>query len=110
MGDARVPFSSLLRAFGLPATVTRPAPDDAPISTSIIWLSPLAEDQPYGVDFSRRDPRKVLAVPRSAVVSMPRGTQISAAETPGSEVRSWRVDELLRPADVDHWRVAVTPA
>lgn len=108
MGDRRVPLSSALAAFGLPATVTRPAPDDDPISTTGFWVSPLEETVPYGSDLPRRDPRRVFVLPRADVPTINRGTLIEAAEFEGDTVKTWRVDGLDRSVDPDHFRVIVT--
>lgn len=97
----------LLEAFGVPATVTRPSPDDDPIATPVIWLSPEDSDRPYGTDYQRREPRRVMGVPRTTVAGVPRGTLVVAPELLGGTDKTWRVDEMLRSADVDLWRLAV---
>ena len=108
MGDLRVPMDSALSAFGVPATVTRPAPDNTPVISTGIWLPPpLDEPRPVGTDFQRRDPRRRLSLPRSAALAkLPRGTIIVAAERLGDAAQTWRVDELER-TEVDEWRVVV---
>ncbi len=94
--------------FGVPATVTRPAPDNAPVETTAVWLpDPLDETRPAGTDFQRREPRKVLALRRDAPLpTMPRGTIVAAPEISGGAVKNWRVDELDRTLS-DEWRVIV---
>lgn len=99
-----------LDAHGLPATVTRPAPDNAPITTSGIWLRPEETAQPFGTERRRHDPRKILVLPKSAVVDAPRGTTIVIAEQFGEDQRSWVVEGYAPSGDVDHHRVIVTPA
>jgi hypothetical protein len=98
-------------AHGVAATVTRPAPDNTPVSTTGIWLvTPLTEDQPFGIDVRRVDARRVLAITKTtALGTMPRGTVIAAAEEPGGTVKTWRVDGIER-ADVNYWRVIVALA
>jgi hypothetical protein len=110
VSDLRVPLEPLLSAFGVPATVTRPVPDDAPITTTGIWLQPLEETRPVGADFQRRDPRKVLALPRSAVPTLPRATLIDAPEELGGAVKTWRVDGFERATESDLWRATVVMA
>lgn len=95
----------------VPATVTLPEPDD-PIETTGIWLPPLVEEQPFGTDLRRREPRRVMALPRDATLTQvpPRGTLILAAEYLGTDapVRSWRVDGT-QSHDADHFRVILVP-
>lgn len=99
-----------LAAHGVSATVTRPAPDDTPVETTGIWHTAPPEDaQPYGTDFRRREPRRILALPRADLPTMPRGTTISAPETIGGTAKTWTVDGLER-VEADTWRVLVTLA
>lgn len=93
---------------GVPATVTRPFPDETPVTTTAVWLPPPPEEaQPVGTDFRRREPRRLLALPRDAALpSMPRGTVISAPEDPDGAAQLWRVDELAL-TQYDQWRVLV---
>ncbi len=97
-----------LAVHGLPVVVTRPAPDDTPINTSGIWLSPLAEPDPFGQQRTRVQPRKVLVLPRADVNDAPRGTLISAPETAGGTAVTWQVDGLSDPVDPDSLRLLVT--
>lgn len=107
--DLRVPMAPILGAFGLSITVTRPAPDEGPVVTTGVWVPPLTEAQPFGTDFQRREPRKVMAIERSvALPSLPRGTTILAAEEDGATVRTWRVDGLER-TEADLFRVSLVP-
>lgn len=117
--DLRVSMAPMVDAFGLPIVVTRPAPDDEPIATVGLWISssdqdkrgaqPLDEVRPIGSDFQRREPRKVLAVPRDAVLTkFPRGSFIQAADALGGTVRTWRTDGFDR-VEPDVWRVIVVP-
>lgn len=94
---------------GVPIVVTRPSPDDTPVSTTGIWLvQPLDETRPVGTDFQRRDPRKALAIKRDATLpTLPRGTLITAPETIGGVIKTWQVDGFDRPAEVDEWRAIV---
>ena len=108
MGDVRVPVSPLLAAFGLAVTVTRPAPDNTPIATTGVWFNDAFEQEPrpYGTDFQRREPRRLMAIPRSAVATMPRGTTVAAPEIQGGTSKTWRVDGL-DTVDADFWRVVL---
>ena len=94
---------------GVPATITRVAPaSTAPIATTVIWPSavPLQEDQPYGVDFSRKGPRRVMAIPRVDVDSLPAGSIIVAPEQPDGANKTWRV-EVMERVEADTWRAIV---
>ena len=111
LGPLRTLALSLnLGAHGVPATVTRPAPDDTPVVTTGIWITtPLEDPQPYGMDFQRAEPRRVMALPRSALASLPRETVIVAADTIGGATKTWRVDSLDR-TDADVVRVILVAA
>jgi hypothetical protein len=91
-------------AHGVACTVTRPAPDDEPITTTAIWLTTTTEDAPVG-EFSRREPRRVIALQKSDVPTCKRGTEITAPEL--GESRTWIVDGVDR-SEADHWRAVVT--
>lgn len=91
---------------GVPATVT--PPEDLPVSTRGIWLTPLVEEQPIGRDYSRREPRRVMALRRDVFSEVPRNTRVIAAEKPGGTVRNWRVDGL-DATEPDHFRVVLVP-
>jgi hypothetical protein len=97
-----------LAAHGVAATVTRPFPDNTPIETTGIWQRPLDETQPIGTDFTRREPRRVLVLPRSVLSTLPRGTTIGAPELAGGPVLAWRVDGLDRANEPDTWRAILT--
>lgn len=103
-----VGYGALVAVMGLPITVTRPAPNDTPVETRGIWLTPQTESTPFGADLARRDPRKTLAVPRSTTLpSAPKGTVIAAAETDASDVKTWRVEGYAQPMTVDEMRLLV---
>lgn len=104
--DYRVPMDPILDAFGVPATVTRPAPDATPVVTTGIWLQPLTETE-VGRDFQRREPRRVLVLARSAVAPpLPIGTLIVAPEVLNGTRYTWRV-EGFDEVESDDWRVIV---
>jgi len=101
------PLDLALSAFGVPATVTPPS--GAPVQTTGFWVTPLTEDVPVSHDFTRREPRRVFVLPRSAVGVLPRGTRIDAVEYGGTVVRAWQVDGIER-MEADHVRAIVTVA
>ena len=98
-------------AHGVPATVTRPAPDSTPIVTTVLWptAAPLDEAQPYGADFRRKSPRRVMAIPRVDVATCAIGTVVVAPEQLDGTNVTWRVDALDR-VEADTWRAIVMVA
>jgi hypothetical protein len=107
--DARVAFEPLLDAFGVPATVTRPAPDNDPIETVGIWLLPHNMDEPIASGFQRREPVRVFALSKDAVPTLPRNTRIEAPERAGGDIRVWVVDSADFD-DPDHTRALLVRA
>lgn len=105
--DARVPVDVLLDAFGVPATVTRPVPDDTPIETTVVWQTPLTGDAPSGQEFRRHEPGRILAVDRAVVPTLPKGTQIVAPLRLGDADVTWRVDATERTDEDLHVVVVV---
>lgn len=109
------PSMSALASFGVPVVVTRPAPNDTPISTLGMWLLAATEQMPAGTDLAQRDARRVLVLPRVAdgtpgvvaVPEVPRHTLIRAAEMAGDDEKDWKVDGWAKVVDPDHWRVYV---
>lgn len=100
------------RAHGVAATVTRPAPDNTPVSTTGIWVTSREDQQPFGADLLRREPRRVMALPRYAadgttvlLATMPRDTTVSAPEKLGGTAVTWTVTGLDESIQPDQWRV-----
>lgn len=106
MTDIRVPMDAVLSAFGLPATVRRPAPDDEEIEASVVWVTPLADGLPVGMDLKRSERRRTAMFSRDEVPTLPKRTLFEAAERDGDDVKTWRVEET-EFADSDHHRVIV---
>jgi len=106
VSDFRVDFAVALAAFGVDLTVT--PPESGPVATQGVWdASPPVEERPYGTDLARREPRRILALPRTALPSSPpRGSVIEAPEAAGGPMKTWTVDGLDR-AEWDCWRVIV---
>lgn len=99
-------MSSMVAAFGLAITVTRPSPDVDPVSTSGIWSSPASEPQPYGAEFNRVDPRRVMSIPVSATLqAIPPGSIVVAPEYEGGPLLTWLVGEKVDPNRPDEMRV-----
>lgn len=96
---------------GVLITVVRPAPDQDPVDSTGRWSDPLVQERRVGTDFTARDPRRVLVVPKSATLAvMPRGTLITAPDVTDATPRLWRVDGLEGPTMADQWRLIVSPA
>ena len=94
---------------GVPATVTRPWPDDTPIATTGIWCTPVGQVAlPMDADVRRRDRYRVIALPVSDVPTVPRGTVIEVSERAGEAAQRWRADGIEYAA-ADHKRVIVVP-
>jgi hypothetical protein len=97
--------------YGVPATITRPAPDDTPVSgTVILRVESLPEQRPFGQDFQRREGRRVLSVRRDDfAAALPRGTTVVAPERKGGTDKTWTVEGQER-ADAYCWHhiVALT--
>lgn len=86
---------------GVPATVTRPAPDDTPIDTRVIWMVAGSEQLPSGAGFGRVGPTQLLALRRDEVPTVPIGTVI-LAPPPGSTVAVGWVVDGIDVVDGDH--------
>lgn len=82
---------------GEAATVTPPY--KAAISTTVIWMRNLEEEQPVGGARGRRESRRLIAIQRADVIEVPRGTLISAPDPEGGAAKEWQVDDL----DSTHW-------
>ncbi len=102
--DLRVPLDAILEAFGVSATVTRPAPDNTPIATTVMWHTPTSDVQAFGSDLALQEPRRVVMVPRGDVPTLPRGTTVVAAEQRGWAQKTWKVDGLIEAADPEYYR------
>lgn len=120
MGDARAALGPMIEAFGLPAVVTRPAPDASPITTRGFWIRPLHDERlPTGAALQRQAPRQVLVLPRAAIVadgttwpgvpSLPNGSLVSAAEFDGAPATLWMVDGREQ-SEADCWRAILVLA
>lgn len=97
-----------LSAHGVPATITRPSPDDTPIETTGIWEGVVPIDYPRSGTLQRNEPKRVFAIPTADVPTVPRGTIILAPLRTDLTPERWRVDATDR-VDVDHVRVIVIP-
>lgn len=105
--DARPKIESFERAFGLSVTVTRPQENS--FSATGIWISSLFEDPPVGGDFTRREPRRVMAFSIEDISdNIPRGTIVTAPEEDGGTSKKWQVDGI-EARESDHIRVVLIP-
>lgn len=91
-----------MRAFGVPATVTRPAPDDTPITTGadgqplmVAWVNSSTDALPDGIDLQRAEHMKLLSISLHDVPAVPRHTVIVAPEIQGDADRTWQVESQL---------------
>lgn len=105
--DARPGIDSFMGAFGLSVTIARPY--ESPFSATGIWISSLLEEMPASHDFTRRDPRRVMAFSLEEISNnIPRGTIITAAEQEGEALQKWQVD-AIDSRESDHIRVVLIP-
>lgn len=105
-GDLRALTLDLnLQAHGVAITVTTPT-GEAVTGIRGIWLTPISDGWPGGLDLQRTAPKRILAVRRTDVPSLPRGTAIVAPEQAGGTDRGWRVEGVER-IDADHHRAVV---
>ena len=79
---------------GVDTTVT--LPDEDPIETRGIWLTPETVDFPASGELRRREPQRVMALGKDEVPRIVRGTIVLAPEKAGGEVLRWRVDGTFR--------------
>ena len=98
-------LTSNFSTHGIPVTVT--APDEAPISTRGIWVTPVTDE--FGAGVTRAEAKRVIALRRDQVAQVPRGTLIEAPDMAGGVSRTWRVERPDR-IEVEHVRVVVVPA
>lgn len=96
---------------GVPATVTRPAPENTPVSCTVILRTvQLQERRPFGGDFQKREGRRVMSFQKADfATSLPRGTTVAAPERKGEADKSWVIDSLDR-VDPYCWHMVVTLA
>jgi hypothetical protein len=88
---------------GVPAVLT--VPDGLPVSCTVIWLSPMTQMEPTGMDIRRADARRAIAVRASEAPILPRGSRFTLAEAPGEAVADFLVDSIDK---VEHGEVRVT--
>lgn len=100
--------STQFDVMGVPAVITRPSPLDEPITAQAIWILVGTQDEPAVTDFRRRDSVRTLAIQRSDVDTIARGTRIDAPLTQGGTSQTWLVDRV-DISERDVIRVLVTP-
>ncbi len=104
--DIRPALDAPIGAFGLSVTVTPPY--EATVQTYGIWHGSLFEDAPVGQELTRRDPRRVMSLPRADIADVPRGSLVVAPEMEGEASKNWRVDGIEK-TESDHVRVILIP-
>ncbi|MDP3720770.1 MAG: hypothetical protein Q8T13_23660 [Acidobacteriota bacterium] len=110
MADARVSMAAIMRAFGVPAVVTRPTPaDTTPIETTVTWVNASTDGNPVGFDLSRSEHMKLMVLRRDKVPTVPKGTLVSAPEQAGEAAKLWKVDSTIG-IEFDQTRVLVVEA
>lgn len=92
--DIRAPLDPIFAALGVEATVTVPGGD--PVETTVIWLSPMTEEIPMGLDVHKVESVKVMELRKDQVPTAPNDTRIEAPEVAGGEIKTWRVDATVQ--------------
>lgn len=102
-----------MRAFGVPATVTRPAPNDTPITEGadgkplhVAWVNDSTDALPSGIDLQRAEHMKLMAIARTDVPKVERKTIVVAPEVKGGANKTWQVDGTVS-SKFDEVRVLV---
>ena len=103
-----VGMGAMFATMGVPAVVTRPAPADTPIETSLIWVERTTPEVPDGARVTRHDPRRIGVLSSADVPSIPTGTMVEAADTQDGTAQRWKVDGIAR-VDADQVRVILLP-
>lgn len=96
------------QVFGTAAPALVTVSGAGPISTTVIWLTPVPADQPGGSGLQYQEAKRAIAVRRDEVPELPLGSIIEATEPTLAAPTSWRVDSILQVEPL-HWRVLVTP-
>lgn len=94
-------------AHGVPATVTPPNQD--PIETNVIWVTPVTEFPPASLEIAKAEPVYVMAISRADVPDVPTGTEITAPRKDGGDDEEWIVDGFER-IEADKIHVVVREA
>lgn len=96
---------------GVPATVTRPAPNDTPVSCTVInRVESLQERRPFGGDFQKREGRRVMSFKKEDFATqLERNTSVVAPERKGGADKTWVVDSIDR-VDAYCWHMVITLA
>ena len=100
--DLRPPLTLAMDAFSVPAVVTLKFQN--PVSTRGIWGTSEADEFEVGGEYQRRAPKRIMAISKTDVPTVPRGTKIVAPEREGGTTKNWEVEEVDR-ADPDYHRV-----
>lgn len=101
-------MQAMFATMAVDGVLTMPAPNNTPLDIRAIWLTPEAPVQPFGQDLGRVDPKRVLAIQRTATLpSIPRGSVIVAPETEGGTDKTWRVEGVPSAVTADEIRVFV---
>ena len=98
--DLRPPLSLAMDAFSVPAVVTLKS--ENPVTTRGVWLSPEAVGFDVGDEYQGRAPKRIMAIGKSDVPTIPRGTKIVAPEESGEATKTWEVQESARVQNDQH--------
>ena len=85
-------FAAGLLPLAVDITVT--LPNSAAVETVGLWLEPEFPEVPSGSSFGRGESRRLMAIRKSDVTSVPRLTLVDAPLIPGGTILNWRVDSV----------------
>lgn len=98
-------LDAALGAFAVPITVVGTTGHRTPVATEGFWLPAEPEDADVARDYTAREPRQVMVVPRAGLPEgFERGAIITAPEMWTDVVREWEM-QRFESADADHFRV-----
>ena len=92
--DARPRMSSILRAFGVDATVT--APNDTPIDTTGVWVPLDSVKVPAESQWGREEELRCLAFDVDEVPTMPRGSKTRKKESSKQAIAGTMVSQFRK--------------
>jgi hypothetical protein len=104
--DIRVPMVPIERAFGLSISVKFPGL--VAIPSRGVWMRSLSEEPAVGREYTRRDPRRVMALLSDELPEIQLGTLIVAPEIEGETAKNWKVDGVEK-TEPDEVRVVLVP-
>jgi hypothetical protein len=101
-------FASGALPLSVPITVTRPAPNDTPVASVGVWLLDMIPSPEEAV-FQKREVRRDMAISRTDVDVIEKGTTVNAPPRDGGVAVNWTVDSVVA-IEANATRVSLVPA